>query len=315
MEPLNYALEDFDVELPPIAGGDETVEGGEGTEVSPAGEDTGGDGTGEQAPEGGAEGEEQQEQFDENGQRIDANGQPLDANGQPMGQAGGGYNGDGQPNGRQQSQYVPYSRFKEINERFTASERERAMLVQRLAQGGEAQQQQSRQQPPEMPEQYKELDKGMGGYMRHYLDPIAQYVTEMKNGYDREISEVRDESRFYRGEGRTLTPQQSQLVETTRDALTQKLREGGFRGSVERTDALLFLKGHAQYGKLFADPRQQQQQVLNQGVVAARRQAGKLGGRGAVTRERGETATVDLNAMPRSQRIAHFERVMGNTPV
>ena len=310
MEPLNYALEDFELELPPIAGGDETAEGGEGTDVSPAGEDASGDGTGEQAPEEGAEGEEQQqEQFDENGQRIDENGQPIGPDGQPIGQAGG-LNGDGMQNGRQPSQMVPYSRFKEINDRLASRDREFQTLLERFGQGGAGGQQGQQQQPPEMPEQYRELDKGMGGYMRHYLDPFATYMMNMKNGYDRDIANVRDESSFYRGSGRSLNEQQSQLVEQTREALSAKLRQ-----PVERADALLFLRGHSEYGKLFVNPRQQQQQQLTQDVVAARRQAGKVGGRGAVPRGRGEAQTVDLNAMPRSQRVAHFERVMGNTPV
>lgn len=302
METLTSDFDADELSLPPIAGGDDEGEGDEvATGDSPAGDEAGGDDNAEGDAQEGAEGDEEQQQGDQQ--------QQFDANGQPIG-PGAGYGAEGAPGGAGGPGPVPYSRFKEINDRLVARDREFSTLLQRFGQGGPVDGQNGRQAAPEVPEQYRELDKGMGGYMRHYLDPVAQHIMGMQQRYDQQIADFRDESKFYRGSGRGLNDTQIDLVEQTREALSQKLRQ-----PVERADALLFLRGHPQHGKLFVDQRATQQRTLENGVVAARRGAGKVGARGTVTRGRGDTDNVDLNKLPRAERIRVFERSMGNTPV
>lgn len=292
METMTRGFDEFDVILPPIAGGDDEIEGGEvATETEPAGDDPGGGDAVEEGTEEGPEGDETQPEGDE-GQE----GQEGEPGGEPGGEASG-----------RVQQAVPYSRFKEVNDLVRELRQQNQLLISRWP-GGQGNGQPNGGQPaiPEMPKEYVELDKGMAGYMRHYLDPIATHIIEQRNV----ITELRDESRFYRGPGRTLNERQSDLVERTRDALSQKLRQ-----PVERADALLFLRGHPQYGREFVDQQAAQSRALQNSVTAARRQAGKVGARGAVSRGRGESETVDLNKMSRPERIRYFERVAGNTPV
>lgn len=290
METLNRDLEDQ--MLPPIAGGD--GEGDEGAIDQPAGDDTGGgdpgsEGEGQPGDEGQVEGDQQQQQDDQQqGQQGQA--------GQPGGEFGGSPAGNAPGS-------VPYSRFKEVNDRLRAVEQERSLLFNRFA--GEKGGQNGGQPARQLPAEYAELDKGMGNYMRHYLDPIAEHIIEQREI----VSDLRDESRFYRGVGRGLNEQQADLVEQAREALSTKMRQ-----PVERADALLFLRGHPTHGKLFVDQQARQQQQLANGVATARRQAGQVGGRKPVARTQ-TPGTVDLNTLPRSQRVKVFEQAMGNTPV
>lgn len=296
MDTLTGDLGDHIGILPPIAGGDGEGEGDEGAIYSsdPAGGDAGsgepGEGQAEGQPgdEGQAGGDQQQQDDQQQGQ-----GQP----GQPGGEFGGA------PGGAAPGS-VPYSRFKEVNDRLRAVEGERAMLFKRSFEGN-GQGQNGGQPARQLPAEYAELDKGMGGYMRHYLDPIAEHLIESREI----VSDLRDESRFYRGVGRGLNEQQVDMVERAREQLSQRLRQ-----PIERADALLFLRGHPTHGKLFVDQRAQQQQQLSNGVAAARRQAGAVGGRKPVART-ATPGTVDLNSLPRAQRIKVFEGAMGNTPV
>lgn len=283
--------------LPPIAGGDEEGDAGGDVateDVDTAGDDVGGD-SGEESGEEGQEGEEGTE-----GEASQEEGEV--AEGQEEGQEP-----DAAAPGGRMPRAVPYDRFKEVNDRLRAVEAERSALVNRFLSGqGQNRGQDTARQAQELPQEYAELDKGMRGYMLHYLEPLAESILHLQGAY----GDMADQAGFYRGAGRTLTPQQAQLVEQTRQALSQKLRQ-----PVERADALLFLRGHPTYGKHFVDQQAVQRRELANGVVAARRQAGKLGGRAPVARGKGERTAVDLNTLPRKDRIAYFERVMGNTPV
>jgi hypothetical protein len=124
-----------------------------------------------------------------------------------------------------------------------------------------------------------------------------------------QMLDSRDESSFYRGVGRGLNEQQAEMVERAREALSQKMRQ-----PIERADALLFLRGHPTHGKVFVNQQAQQQQQLSNGVAAARRQAGAVGGRKPFARSP-NPGTVDLNQLPRAERVRVFERSMGDTPV
>lgn len=296
MELLSRDFDDPILLVPPIAGGDGETEGVEGAETDgePAGDETSGADSGEESEQPPQDGEEQVP-GEQDPQQQEQDGQP---------QAGGGYD-DGQ--GGRMPQSVPYSRFKEINDRLRAVDAERTMLLGRVTSPGGQPNGQSGAQPGprEVPEQYRELDKGMGGYMRHYLDPIAEVVMDMRS----QMADSKDESSFYRGIGRTLNEQQADLVEQAREALSQKMRQ-----PVERADALLFLRGHPTHGKLFVNQQARQEQQLANGVATARRQAGQVGGRKPVART-ATPGTVDLNTLPRSQRVKVFEQAMGNTPV
>ncbi len=284
---------DGEIVLPPIAGGDETVDVGapEG-DVSPAGDPAGGDenqqGTNDQGQDDGRQQDGETDQRQD--QRFDTAGQALL---------------DGQGNGTPQS--IPYARFAESRAEVRELRGQINKLIERMG-SGESPRRESERKAPEMPEHYRELDKGMGGYMQHYLNPLAEHILAMRDAHNQAITDFRDESRFYRGAGRNLSEQQMTLVESTREALSQKLGQ-----HVERADALMFLRGHPQYGQHFVDRQAQDSRDLNNDVVAARRSAGTVARRGTM-RGSGEQ-TVDLNSMPRSQRIAHFERVMGDQPV
>lgn len=291
MEPVNRDLEDQIGMLPPIAGGD--GEGDEGAIDQTAGDDTGGGDPGSEGQQEGQPGDEGQ---------VEGDQQQQQQGDQQQGQGQAGEGGGGGPGGSA-SGMVPYSRFKEINDRLRAVEQERSLLFNRFA--GEKGQGNGQQQPRQLPTEYAELDKGMGGYMRHYLDPIAEVVMDMRS----QMADSKDESSFYRGIGRTLNEQQADLVEQAREALSQKMRQ-----PVERADALLFLRGHPTHGKLFVNQQARQEQQLANGVATARRQAGQVGGRKPVART-ATPGTVDLNTLPRSQRVKVFEQAMGNTPV
>lgn len=296
MELLSRDFDDPILLVPPIAGGDGETEGVEGAETDgePAGDETSGADSGEESEQPPQDGEEQVP-GEQDPQQQEQDGQP---------QAGGGYD-DGQ--GGRMPQSVPYSRFKEINDRLRAVDAERTMLLGRVTSPGGQPNGQSGAQPGprEVPEQYRELDKGMGGYMRHYLDPIASHLIETRSV----IGDLRDESTFYRGAGRGLNDQQAQMIEQARQGLSQKLQQ-----PVERGDVLNWLKGDSRYAKFFADPQKAANQNLANGVVAARRSAGKVGGRAPVARGR-EPGAIDLNKLSRPQRIKEFERLAGDSLV
>src|SRR5436190_1721412 len=117
---MDLLTRDFDAEwlIPPIAGGDGT-DSAEGAdyEDQPAGDVASGADSGEESAEQQLQDGEQQPQ--------DGQQDPQNPDGQP--QAGDAL-GMGQ-GGAREPQMIPYSRFKEINDRLRAVDGERAMLL------------------------------------------------------------------------------------------------------------------------------------------------------------------------------------------
>jgi len=176
-------------------------------------------------------------------------------------------------------------------------EQNRALSYQLQALGQRVEQGQRGSQKWEVPEALKEIDGALGPYMRHYLNPLAQIVEQLRGQHEQTSADLRDEHRFYRSH-RDLTDPQAALIEQAAGSLRQKF------GQVEREDVLRYLRGHPEHGTLFA-----KRAVAP--VDAGTRAAAASGGRAArATGAAGSRGAPDLSKMSPEERVKHFETTL-----
>lgn len=169
---------------------------------------------------------------------------------------------------------------------------------------------QARREPEkarELPPELKDLDAGLGPYMKHHLTPLQQQLqqAEVHRAW------IDDRMNFYDDYPQYRDKEHRQLIEGATAALSTRMGQ-----RVDRSDVLMYLRGHEKYGELFVDKEKEQaanQRGLDESEVAARRQAGRGGGRAPAMRTR-EDGPPDLKAMSAAERVKYFETQRGDEP-